>query len=149
VVSAYGGEDELLRLASGGSATEQQRIAQLPELPTRVLEELVKSEDQTVLVLLTYRTDIPPYLVARLEDGERARLADGSGFGLDQNIGNMAHASTDFRLRMPLEFLDDDLLRQTLDVLQVEEALREKIEEQKDRGTLLPLGEVIRQLTGA
>lgn len=147
VVSASREEaDDLRRLVRSGDAAEQQRIAQLPDVPTEVLEELVNSENETVLLLLTYRTDLPQYLVHVLEEQERGRLASGSSFGLDQNIGNMVHASTDFRLRMPLEFLHEDRLMETLQTLGIDGALRASIEERKEEGTLSSLGEIIEQL---
>lgn len=137
----------LLEIARTGGPLEQQRIAQLPEVHDDVLQELVSSTDQTVLLLMTYRTDLPSRLVRQLEDQERVRLAAGTGFGLDQTIGNMEQASTEFRLLMPLEFLHDDRLEETLEALNLNAPTREQIRRERDDGSLTPLGEVVSRLS--
>jgi hypothetical protein len=67
-------------------------------------------------------------------------LHDGTSFGLDTNIGRLRYASAEFRLRMPLEYLDIEIIEATIRELNLPSRTEVAVLNEKRNGSLEPLG---------
>jgi len=125
---------ELRRIALEGSEGDQLQILN-QELPRDVLELLVDANRPTIAVaLVSAQFDMPRDLVRRLEEAERERVSSGTSIGLDQLIGNMHNGSTEFRLKMWLEDIHFDRLRDVFTDLELPEHQRDLISDRKLSG---------------
>jgi hypothetical protein len=126
--------NDLRRIATYGDESERMRIMQ-HDLPYDVLEILVNSKRPMIAIaLVSAQHDLPRDLVDKLEEHERIRLRQGNSIGLDQLIGNMDHASNEFRLRMLLEDIKFERLRDVFDELNLPDEQREEISARKRSG---------------
>lgn len=126
--------NDLRRIATYGDESEQMRIMQ-HDLPRDVLEILVNSKRPAIAIaLVSAQHDLPRDLVEKLEEHERTRLRQGDSIGLDQLIGNMDNASNEFRLRMSLEDIKFERLRDLFDELNLPGEQRETISARKQSG---------------
>lgn len=126
--------NELQLIAREGSESDQLLILN-QDLPRDVLELLVEANRPAIAIaLVSAQHDLPRDLVVQLEAAERERLRTGSSIGMAHRVGNMDHASTEFRLKMLLEDIKFERLRDVFDDLELSNEQREELSERKRSG---------------